>query len=290
RPARRTGRSGDRPADRAGDRGSGGAGPNRPGGSGRAGGPRPATRRVTRVRRRPKAMAHAARGRTPGGEPGGRGEGRGRNGPAARSLREDLLWAASPRRRKLRHGGQHGEAGNRRGGRAGRGRSAQAQVALRTAAPSRSAALAACLSLACWHRPTPTPVSPVAVVPLTGLSEASGRLQVGLVGHDVLQHYAVEIDYRQRRVRLFDPLAYRYAGTGATVPFSPDADLPLLRAQLEVRGRRPIRARLLLDTGASGLCLILTTPFAEQHGLGRVAPAIEAPIGTGLVRSEERRV
>src|SRR5207248_9834878 len=41
--------------------------------------------------------------------------------------------------------------------------------------------------------------------------------------------------------------------------------------------------RLLLDTGASGLCLILTTPFAERHGLGSVAPAIEAPIGTGLV-------
>src|SRR5438874_3760164 len=99
-------------------------------------------------------MAHEARGRTPGGEPGGRGEGRGRNGPAARSLREDLLWAASPRRRELRHGGQHREAGNRRGGRAGRGRSAQTQLALRIAAPSRSAALAAYLSLACWHRPT----------------------------------------------------------------------------------------------------------------------------------------
>ena len=220
---------------------------------------------------------------------------------------------------------------------------------------ARSAALTACLSLACWHGPTPAPLVPVAVVPfdayggaiyvpavingdsawlmldtglsrtgldpawaknvgivpesaaatavvdtirfgelalvhyrvalypLTGLSEASGRLQVGLVGHDVLQHYAVEIDYRQRRVRLFDPLAYRYTGPGATVPFSADADLPLLRAQLEVRGRRPIPARLLLDTGASGLCLILTTPFAEQHALGRVAPAIEAPIGTGLV-------
>src|SRR5204863_278789 len=41
-------------------------------------------------------------------------------------------------------------------------------------------------------------------------------------------------------------------------------------------------ARLLLDTGASGLCLILTVPFVEQHGLASVAPAIEAPIGTGL--------
>jgi len=234
---------------------------------------------------------------------------------------------------------------------------------LRTAAPPRSAALAACLSLACWHGPTPAPLVPVAVVPfdayggaiyvpavihgdsawlmfdtglsrtgldldwartvgivpgpapaapmapapstavvdtirlgeltlvnhrvalylLNGLSEASGRLQVGLVGHDVLQHYAVEIDYRQRRVRLFDPARYGYKGTGATVRFTADADLPLLRAQVKVRGRRPIPARLLLDTGASGLCLILTTPFVEQQGLGRLAPAIEAPIGTGLV-------
>jgi len=221
---------------------------------------------------------------------------------------------------------------------------------LRPAAAPRSAALAACLSLACWHGPTPAPLGPVAVVPfdayggaiyvpavingdsawlmfdtglsrtgldrdwartmgivpspapappvgpaaataivdtirvgeltlvnhrvalypLNGLSEASGRLQVGLVGHDVLQHYALEIDYRQRRVRFFDAARYRYRG-------------PLLRAQVKVRGRRAIPARLLLDTGASGLCLILTTPFAEQHGLSRVAPAIEAPIGTGLV-------
>jgi predicted aspartyl protease len=228
---------------------------------------------------------------------------------------------------------------------------------------ARAAALTACLSLACWHGPTPAPLVPVAVVPfdayggaiyvpavingdsawlmldtglsrtgldadwarsvgivptpgpaapvapaastavvdtirlgeltlvnhrvalypLNGLSEASGRLQVGLVGHDVLQHYAVEIDYRQRRVRLFDSARYRYKGTGATVRFTADADLPLLRAQVKVRGRRAIPARLLLDTGASGLCLILTTPFAEQHGLSRVAPAIEAPIGTGLV-------
>jgi len=223
---------------------------------------------------------------------------------------------------------------------------------LRSAA--RSTALTACLSLACWHGPAPTPLVPVAVVPfdayggaiyvpalingdsawlmldtglsrtgldrdwartvgivapaastavvdtirigeltlrnhlvalypLNGLSEASGRLQVGLVGHDVLQHYTVEIDYRQRRVRFFDPARYRYKGTGATVRFTPDADLPLLRAHVKVRGRRAIPARLLLDTGASGLCLIVTTPFVEQHGLNQVTPAIEAPIGTGLV-------
>src|SRR5207249_7382606 len=123
----------------------------------------------------------------------------------------------------------------------------------------------------------------VALYPLHGLSEASGRLQVGLVGHDVLQHYAVEIDYRQRRVRLFDPARYRYQGTGATVRFTADADLPLLRAQVKVRGRHAIPARLLLDTGASGLCLILTTPFAEPQDLGTVAAGIHPPLGTSRV-------
>ena len=122
----------------------------------------------------------------------------------------------------------------------------------------------------------------LALYPLRGLSEASGRLQRGLVGHDVLQHFTVEIDYQHRLVRLFDPARYHYAGPGAAVPFTPDADRPLLRASVKIPGRRPIPARLLLDTGASGLCMFLTAPFVEQHGLATLSPAIEAPIGTGL--------
>jgi len=123
----------------------------------------------------------------------------------------------------------------------------------------------------------------VALYRLEGLSEASGRPQRGLVGHDVLQRFAVEIDYQLRRVRLFDAAHYYYKGDGAIVRFTADADLPLLRASVRIPGRRPIAARLLLDTGASGLCVILTAPFGEQHGLSLLKPAIEAPIGTGLV-------
>ena len=124
---------------------------------------------------------------------------------------------------------------------------------------------------------------PAALYPLQGLSEASGRAQRGLVGHDVLQRFVIEIDYAARRVRFYDPARYRYTGRGTIVPFTPDADRPLLRARIKVRGHRPVPARLLLDTGASGLCLILTEPFVEQHGMAHITPAIEAPIGTGLV-------
>ncbi len=123
---------------------------------------------------------------------------------------------------------------------------------------------------------------PVALYRLHRVSEASGRPQRGLIGHDLLQGFTLDIDYRARRVRLLDPAWYRYFGRGTSVPFTPDADLPLVQGQLKVRGRRPIPARLLLDTGASGLCLILTAPFVEQNDLNQITPAIQAPIGTGL--------
>ncbi|OLD01271.1 MAG: hypothetical protein AUI99_07545 [Gemmatimonadetes bacterium 13_1_40CM_3_69_22] len=123
---------------------------------------------------------------------------------------------------------------------------------------------------------------PVALYPLRAVSEASGRPAQGFLGHDFLEQFTLEIDYREQRVRLYDPARYRYAGSGTVVPFASEGDHPLLRGYITVAGGRPIPARLLLDTGASGLCLILTLPFVEQHGLARDRRAIEAPIGTGL--------
>ncbi|HEX4574484.1 MAG TPA: PDZ domain-containing protein, partial [Gemmatimonadales bacterium] len=119
-------------------------------------------------------------------------------------------------------------------------------------------------------------------LPARRLERSEWAAERGLLGHDVLQRFTVEIDNRTRRVRLFDPARYSYEGSGTAVPFTADAALPLVQAHVKVRGRAPIPARLLLDTGASGLCLILTTPFVAQHGLTHVSPGLEAPIGTGL--------
>src|SRR5207253_1825794 len=48
-----------------------------------------------------------------------------------------------------------------------------------------------------------------ALYPLVALREPSGRLLQGLLGHDVLHRFVVEIDYPTRRVRLFDATSYR---------------------------------------------------------------------------------
>ena len=122
----------------------------------------------------------------------------------------------------------------------------------------------------------------VALYRLGALSAASGRSERGLLGHDVLQRFTVEIDYRQHLVRLYDPSHYDYRGQGSPVPFTPDADVPLLAASVKVPGRRPVEARLLLDTGASGLCIIFSATFGEEQGLSLLRPAIAAPIGTSL--------
>jgi len=117
---------------------------------------------------------------------------------------------------------------------------------------------------------------------LGALSAASGRPERGLLGHDVLHRFTVEIDYQRQRVRLYDAAHYEYRGHGAAVLFAPDADVPLLRASVKAPGRQRVAARLLLDTGASGLCVILATPFGAEQGLSLLRPAITAPIGTSL--------
>src|SRR5574338_497640 len=117
---------------------------------------------------------------------------------------------------------------------------------------------------------------------LGALSAASGRPERGLLGNDVLHRFTVEIDYPLQRLRLYDPSQYAYSGRGASVQFTPDADVPLLRATVKVPGRQRVDARLLLDTGASGLCIIFAAPFGEDQGLSLLHPAIAAPIGTGL--------
>ncbi|MGE5760712.1 MAG: aspartyl protease family protein [Gemmatimonadota bacterium] len=117
---------------------------------------------------------------------------------------------------------------------------------------------------------------------LGALSAASGRPERGLLGHDVLHRFTVEIDYQLQRVRLYDASHYEYRGHGASVPFTPDADVPLLRASVKAPGRKSVAARLVLDTGASGLCIILVTAFGEDNALPLLRPAIAAPIGTSL--------
>ncbi|HXL33920.1 MAG TPA: PDZ domain-containing protein [Gemmatimonadales bacterium] len=118
---------------------------------------------------------------------------------------------------------------------------------------------------------------------MRSVSEAAGRFQAGLLGEDFLQHFTVEIDYRERVVRLYDPARYAYAGPGVLLPFMARNASPVIRSPIALHGRDSAKARLLLDTGNGSLCLILFTPFVDRRKLATVLnPTIEGPLITGL--------
>jgi hypothetical protein len=87
----------------------------------------------------------------------------------------------------------------------------------------------------------------------------------GLLGAPVLMRYTVQFAFAAQRMRLFEPAAYTPARGAIAVPFELQADLPVVRATIDV-GAGPIEARLMVDTGASTF-LDLNRPFVEAHGL-----------------------
>lgn len=94
-----------------------------------------------------------------------------------------------------------------------------------------------------------------------------GGFEYGLLGGEFLSHYVVELDFRARRVRFYDP--DRYA-----VPVETDAPGEVVMPMLLVSNRPAVEAHvngkplgLLLDTGAP-LTLLLSGELAESVGIG----------------------
>jgi hypothetical protein len=106
----------------------------------------------------------------------------------------------------------------------------------------------------------------LSVTSLSTVGLYDGRAVDGIIGYHLLSRYTVEIDYAARVVRLYDPQHYRYSGTGESIPIEMLGKTPVVNALVRLPAREPVRARLMLDTGAPGE-LILNSPFVEAHRL-----------------------
>lgn len=100
-------------------------------------------------------------------------------------------------------------------------------------------------------------------IPFTGfaigesLSAVMGRPVAGILGHDFLRRYVVELDYDGEALRLFEPEAWEYDG-GAIVPVTIVDDEPLVEGVLTLPSGRTVRAPFKFDTGSldvAGLAL-----------------------------------
>lgn len=117
-------------------------------------------------------------------------------------------------------------------------------------------------------------------VAVAGLSPVIGRPLEAIVGHDVLERYVVEIDWRARKLRFFDAAKYRHVGSGLVLGIEIRDGQPLLPAGIEMPGGRSVFGAFKMDTGsldAAGLNLnfvrdqALLPPGTKELSLSGVA-------------------
>jgi len=109
----------------------------------------------------------------------------------------------------------------------------------------------------------PQPLS--LALPLAPLAARLGREFDGILGEDFIRLFVVEIDYKQRLVRLHDARSFVYSGAGEAIPIRFDAGHPIVRATIRPVGGTPIEGEFKLDIGAEALTL--HAPFVEEHDL-----------------------
>lgn len=115
------------------------------------------------------------------------------------------------------------------------------------------------------------------VLPLQGLADVEGVEVAGVLGFEVLQRFAVEVDYARRRLTLTLPEHFEPAHAGTPVPFVFVGHMPAVTGTID-----GVEGRFTIDTGSRG-AVALHRPFVERHQLvERYHPDIEAVTGWGV--------
>lgn len=96
----------------------------------------------------------------------------------------------------------------------------------------------------------------------------------GFLGAPFFRSLVVEIDYASHLLNLYDPSRYVYAGHGRIVPIEMDSMYTYVNVNISEAGRRPVAAKLVVDTGAG--VLSLTKQFARAHGVMPAARTLTA--------------
>lgn len=126
------------------------------------------------------------------------------------------------------------------------------------------------------------PIETMYAIPLRPLWPREGRAMEGVLGHDALSHFVVEIDYAASRLRLHDPEHFVPPAGAASLPMTYEGNIPAIRVAFELPGGRRIEGRMIVDTGNSG-GIDLYGPFVEANGIRASAGrTVEGAGGMGV--------
>lgn len=103
-----------------------------------------------------------------------------------------------------------------------------------------------------------------------------------VLGHDLFAAYAVEIDYAEGRVWLYDPKSVVVPASAKVVPLALERNVPFATLSLALPGAAPKPIKTLVDTGVN-VGLYLTASYGKRERLAERFPDAQAsPAGTGV--------
>lgn len=101
-----------------------------------------------------------------------------------------------------------------------------------------------------------------------------GRAIEGLIGYDFFARYVVRIDFHARTLAVAEPSSFRRPTGARTLPLRFVGRVPAIGVEVDFPGRKPVRAQVVIDTGAS-TALMLRHPFVTSQRLLQLATAEE---------------
>ena len=117
--------------------------------------------------------------------------------------------------------------------------------------------------------------------PLPALAQRMGHVVDGIVGSDLFRRYVVDIDYRARVLRLYEPSSFRYRGSGERLSLTYTNNHPYVHARIELADGRKIDGRFVVDSGSSQ-GVILLHEFAERESVAATVAKTVPVSGLGV--------
>jgi hypothetical protein len=115
-------------------------------------------------------------------------------------------------------------------------------------------------------------------LPLGPISSRQGAPIALVLGYELFSRFAVELDYENGRLRLWDPGSYLTPADATSLPIDIVHNHPYVEATVRSRGGATIQGRFVIDLG-SAQSVILTPRVVEEHRLLLSTPTLQGRAG-----------
>jgi predicted aspartyl protease len=110
----------------------------------------------------------------------------------------------------------------------------------------------------------------------------TGQPWSGALGYDVFRRRAVSIDYTASTLTFHAPDTYRPPLDSIVLPIDLSMRIPIVTVDVKPRrGSKPVKAKLVLDTGTSNFVALFSRDFASRHGMDSISPRRTLALGSG---------